>query len=253
MGFNSWNRWHCWVDEHKLKETADQMIALGLVKSGYKYLNIDDCWQAHRALDATGAYNGTIVTEPSRFPSGLGGIANYIHAKGLRFGVYTAQCAYTCQLKSGSYQHEAMDAKTYCDAGVDYVKIDACGAPCHPTLNTSWIRFRKAFNECIQRTGRPMLMAVSSCSDPDTCGAWVATGDVSADIWRTTQDIQATWGSIMNNLDENNRMSPVNHRHPGHYNDPDMLQVRASVGDRLCKCVVFGGVVYEVWCMVCGV
>ena len=143
----------------------------------------------------------------------------------------TAQCAFTCQLKAGSYQHEAMDAATYCDAGIDYVKIDACGPPCHPVQNTSWIRFRKALDECEAKTKRPMLMYVSSCNNATSCGEWVASGEVSdgvsvrADGWRTTGDIQATWGSIMNNLDHNNEMAPVNQKHPGHYNDPDMLQV----------------------------
>ena len=171
MGFNSWNRWHCWVDEHKLKETADQLVALNLAKAGYTSLNIDDCWQAHRAKDSTGLFNGTILAEPSRFPSGLKGIADYIHGQGLKFGVYTAQCSYTCQLKAGSYQHEAMDAKTYCDAGVDYLKIDACGPPCHPVQNTSWIRFRAALDECKASTGRHMLMAVSSCNNATTCAS----------------------------------------------------------------------------------
>ena len=264
MGFNTWNRWHCWVNEHKLKETADQLLALGLAAAGYTNLNIDDCWQAHRALDAhTGEYNGTILAEPSRFPSGIKGIADYAHSKKLQFGIYTAQCSYTCQLKAGSYQHEAIDARFYCDNGVDYVKIDACGAPCHPVHNTSWIRFRAALDQCSHK----VLMAVSSCgpqggaSVPE-CGQWVASGAVSADVWRTTGDIQATvsdfslpspvlccsiqgnvskdfqyycptaprysppcvsdialgmqWGSIMNNLDQNNIMAPVNHAHPGH-------------------------------------
>ena len=138
-GFNSWNRWHCWVDEHKLKETADQLVHLGLAAAGYRHINIvrllrffvclsmkpadrsirsfgssgsffddpaayghglrlavlltqrhceqDDCWQAHRALDAKGDFNGTILAEPSRFPSGLKGIADYIHNKKLFFGI----------------------------------------------------------------------------------------------------------------------------------------------------------------------
>jgi alpha-galactosidase len=86
MGFNTWNRWHCWVDEHKLKETADQLVALGLAKAGYTNLNIDDCWQAHRALDSNGRYNGTILAEPSRFPSGIKGIADHAHSKQLQFG-----------------------------------------------------------------------------------------------------------------------------------------------------------------------
>ena len=105
-------------------ETADQLVALKLADAGYRHLNIDDCWQAHRARDASGTFNGTILAEPSRFPSGLKGIADYIHEQGLLFGIYTAQCAFTCQLKAGSYQHEAMDAAVYCDAGIDYVKID---------------------------------------------------------------------------------------------------------------------------------
>lgn len=211
MGFNTWNRWHCWVDEHKLRETADLMVKLGLQDAGYTYLNIDDCWQAERrAFDSSRQYNGTVVPDPSRFPSGLKAVADYIHSRGLRFGIYTAQHEYTCQLKTGSYQHEALDAATYCDAGVDYVKIDACGGAGFQQDNTSWIRFRRAFDECetttgrcvsmacpltlaLTLTGRHITMACSSCSDPDGCGKWIATGQVRADVWRTTGDIQATW------------------------------------------------------------
>jgi alpha-galactosidase len=158
-------------------------------------------------------------------------------------GIYTAQSEFTCQLKAASYQHEAMDAAFYCENNVDYVKIDDCGGGHFAQHNTSWIRFRKALDQCKHR----ILMAVSSCSDPTGCGAWVASGAVSADIWRTTGDIQATWGSIMNNLDVNNAMAPVNHAHPFHYNDPDMLQV-GNIGLSHQEQVAH----FALWCLITG-
>jgi len=242
MGFNTWNRWHCWVDERLLKQTADLMVSLGLAAAGYRSLNIDDCWQSQRALDATGRHNGTIDADPTRFPSGLRAFSEYVHAKNMSFGVYTSQSEVTCQARPGSWEHEALDAKTYCDADVDYIKIDHCGGGQWSRNNISWMLFRAALDKCAAKRKRKFWMSCSSCGPtkclldgscvgkPSGCGQWIAKGRVSCDLWRTGGDIQARWSSIMANLDMMQLMAPVQNAGPGgagigHFNDPDMLQV----------------------------
>ena len=227
LGFNTWNRWHCWVDESLLRRTADLMVSLGLVAAGYTYLNVDDCWQATRSAAAAGS---AIVVDPVRFPSGLRAFSDYAHARGLRFGLYTSQTELTCQARPGSYGYEEQDAAAYCAADVDYLKIDSCMGAQYPLLNESWIRFRKGLDACAAARGRPFLMACSSCGvktggGVDGCGRWVAQGPVSCDVWRVGDDIQAHWSSILTNLEQNTVMASVQNTHPGHFNDPDMLAV----------------------------
>jgi hypothetical protein len=237
MGFNTWNRWHCWVDESELRRTADLMVSLGLVDAGYRYLNIDDCWQSARVPPRPGGGGSAIVTDPVRFPSGLRAFSDYAHSRKLRFGLYTSQTELTCQARPGSYRHEVADAEAYCEADVDYLKIDACGGDRHPSLNTSWVLFRAALDTCASSRGRPFLMACSSCGvntggGVAGCGQWIADGPVSCDVWRTGGDIQARWSSIINNLEQNTMMAPVQNSHPGHFNDPDMLQVCRTAASR---------------------
>lgn len=188
-------------------------------------------------------YNGTIGVDSARFPSGIAALSSYIHARGLKMGLYTAQCSTTCQFRPGSYEHEALDASTFCEWGADYLKIDQCGGPCHAHLNTSWQLFREALDKCASsrnrsaitmacsryvRAVRPppdstlrtsafqltLFVVLHSCGDPDGCGKWIK--EVGCNLWRTSGDIQATWGSIMGILDHNNAMAPV--QAPGYYN-----------------------------------
>jgi alpha-galactosidase len=224
LGFNTWNRWHCWVDESQLRRTADLMVGLGLVAAGYTYLNIDDCWQASRTAD------GSILEDPVRFPSGLRAFSAYAHARGLRFGLYTSQTELTCQARPGSYGHELADAAAYCAADADYLKIDACGGQRYAHDNASWALFRNGLDECAARRKRPFVMSCSSCGIKTGggvagCGQWIAQMPVGCDVWRTGDDIQARWTSVLTNLKQNTEMAPVQNSHPGHYNDPDMLQV----------------------------
>ena len=126
MGVNSWNAFHCNVDERKMRSMADALVKLGLKDAGYEFVNIDDCWQVARSQTPDGLFNGTINTDPARFPGGIKSLADYIHSLGLKFGVYTAQKELTCQRRPGSWQHEALDVQSYCDWGVDYLKVDQC-------------------------------------------------------------------------------------------------------------------------------
>lgn len=109
-------------------------------------------------------------------------------SRDLKFGVYTAQGSRTCQNRPGAYGFEELDAATYCGWGVDYLKIDNCGGKEHLHANTSWIKFKKAFDECYKETGREIVESVESCGDPDGCGRWIAG---VANLWRTSGDIQS--------------------------------------------------------------
>ena len=214
MGFNSWNYYHCNIDENTLHALADAMVANGMKDAGYEYINIDDCWQVARGAD------GSITPDPARFPSGMKAVADYIHSRGLKFGVYTARGSRTCQNRPGSYQHELQDAATYCDWGLDYLKNDNCGGSNWPAENTSWINFKTGFDACYAKTGRYTVRSIEYCRNPalSQCGGWIAG---VANLWRTTGDVQATFDSCMGNLHSQDNMAPV--ARTGHYNDPDMV------------------------------
>jgi alpha-galactosidase len=214
MGFNSWNYYHCNIDENTVKAVADAMSTNGMKDAGYEYINIDDCWQVKRFP------NNTIQPDPVRFPSGMKSLSDYVHSKGLKFGVYTARGSRTCQGRPGAYQHELLDASTYCDWGLDYLKDDNCGGAQSKAINDSWIKFRNGFNKCQEKTGRGMVLSVEYCTTVTGCGEWVSN---TANLWRTTADVQSTWVSVMNNIHENNQLHSI--ATVGHYNDPDMLQI----------------------------
>ena len=223
MGFNSWNFYHCNIDEHAIKEVAQALIDRGMAAAGYTSVNIDDCWQVARDGQ------GRIVPDPVRFPSGLRSIADWLHARGLKFGIYTAAHGSTCQGRPGSYMHEAVDAATYCAAGIDYLKIDQCGGDSyekhHLPKNLSWTKFQTGFRKCLAATGRPIVQSVESCGSVSGCGEWIAN---CANLWRTGADLEATWVSIMHNLDTTAPLYPLAGHDAdgnGHWNDADMLQV----------------------------
>ncbi|MFP4549057.1 MAG: glycoside hydrolase family 27 protein, partial [Fidelibacterota bacterium] len=120
MGWNSWNKFACDVSEDLIKEMADAMVASGMKDAGYEYIVIDDCWQIARDTE------GNIIVDPDRFPSGMKALADYIHSKGLKFGIYSDAGTATCQERPGSRGYEFRDAKTYAEWGVDYLKYDWC-------------------------------------------------------------------------------------------------------------------------------
>eukprot|EP01062_Namystynia_karyoxenos_P040648 TRINITY_DN2961_c0_g2_i1.p1 TRINITY_DN2961_c0_g2~~TRINITY_DN2961_c0_g2_i1.p1 ORF type:complete len:910 (+),score=243.65 TRINITY_DN2961_c0_g2_i1:97-2730(+) len=219
MGFNSWNAFHNNVDERLIRRTADLFVSLGLRDVGFKYINIDDGWQVLRQPD------GAITPDPVRFPSGMKALADYVHSKGLLFGLYTAQKQFTCQKRPGSYNHEAIDAATYCSWGIDYIKIDQCGGDHWPQLNTSWIKFREGITKCEEGGGRPIFMSTEYCGTLSGCGEWIPA---LSNSWRTGGDIQANWASVMSNLDQTEPLYPLagpDGPYGGHWNDADMLQV----------------------------
>jgi alpha-galactosidase len=208
MGWNSWNKFGCNVSEQLIRETADAIVSSGMKAAGYEYVNIDDCWQVSR--DA----KGTIVADPARFPSGIKALADYVHSKGLKLGVYTDAGRFTCEKRPGSYQHEVQDVNTYASWGVDYVKIDWCHAE-GLDPETQYAKFHDAFAQA----ARPMVFSIC---DWGVKGPWT-WGPRTGNLWRTTDDIS----------DHYDRMSVIGFSQdglekfagPGHWNDPDMLEV----------------------------
>jgi alpha-galactosidase len=208
MGWNSWNKFHCDVGDQLIREMADAMVITGMKAAGYQYVNIDDCWQVSR--DA----QGTIVANPARFPSGIKALANYVHGKGLKMGVYTDAGTLTCQKRPGSLDHEVQDAKTYAAWGVDYVKVDWCHAE-GLDPEAQYAKFRDA----LAQAGRPIVFSIC---DWGVKAPWL-WGPHTGNLWRTTGDIS----------DHYDRMSVIGFSQdglekfagPGHWNDPDMLEV----------------------------
>ncbi|HXY20246.1 MAG TPA: glycoside hydrolase family 27 protein [Gemmatimonadales bacterium] len=208
MGWNTWNKFGCDVSEKLIQETADAMVASGMRDAGYRYVVIDDCWQVAR--DSAGA----IVADSQRFPHGIKAVADYVHAKGLLFGIYTDAGSKTCQGRPGTLDHEAQDARTYASWGVDYVKEDWCNS----RGLTAPVQYRK-FHDALVATGRPIVLSLCEWGS-NRPWEWAAG---IGHLWRTTGDIEDTWASMLANLDASSPHQAV--AGPGGWNDPDMLEV----------------------------
>jgi len=208
MGWNSWNHFACNVNEQTIRGTADAMVATGMRDAGYRYVVIDDCWQVAR--DA----NGVLVADPQRFPHGIKALADYIHSKGLLFGIYTDAGTNTCQGRPGTLGHEDQDARTFAAWGVDYVKEDWCHAQ-NLDAPTQYAKFRDA----LARTGRPIVLSICEWGSNQP---WEWAPRVG-NLWRTTDDIEDTWSSMLDNLDQSAQHATA--AGPGAWNDPDMLEV----------------------------
>ena len=206
MGWNSWNRFGCNINESLIMEIADAMVATGMKDAGYIYVNIDDCWHGTRDVD------GYIRADPVRFPSGIAALADYVHSKGLKLGIYSDAGTFTCQGRPGSKGYEQKDADRYAAWGVDYLKYDWC--------YTSGMDMQQAYtlmSNCLLNTGRPIVFSICSWQFP---GSWVVN---VGNLWRTTGDISDNWGSVVSIIDINANL--YSYAGPGHWNDPDMLEV----------------------------
>lgn len=210
MGWNSWNHFSCSISEALIRETADAMVSSGMLAAGYQYVNIDDCWMAsERNAD------GTLPPDPIKFPSGMKALADYVHGKGLKLGIYLDRGTETCGHFPGSYGYEVQDANTIASWGMDYLKYDNCAPAPGSSMVTDYITMSNA----LKATGRPIVFSMCSWGFP---GSWVA-GQKVAHLWRTTSDIKDTWESILTIMDANS--VPAVFAGPGHWNDPDMLEV----------------------------
>jgi alpha-galactosidase len=208
MGWNSWNRYHCDIDEEMVKRTADAMVSSGMKDAGYQYINLDDCWQSDRDE------NGEIVADPETFPGGIAALADYVHALGLKFGLYTCAGTKTCAGPPGSYQYEHQDANTYASWEVDYVKIDWCFTDGLDSKERYSI-----FSDAFVNSGRDMVLSICNWG-VDKPWIW---GPDTGQLWRTSGDIIDNWLSMQVNLYL--AADLASYASPGAWNDPDMLEV----------------------------
>ncbi len=221
MGWNSFNYFSHNVTDKDIRDAADQMVAMGMKDVGYTYVNIDAAWEGAR--DA----NGVLHTN-DRFPD-MKALADYVHSKGLKIGIYSSPGPKTCGHDEGSYGHEEQDAKMYADWGVDYLKYDLCGfrdlmrerAPNDPAeqmkmMIDSYDKMAKA----LKATGRPIVFSVCQYG-MDAPWEWVPA--LGGNLWRTTYDIKPNWNSIYTILSQQEGLQ--RYAGPGHWNDPDMLEV----------------------------
>jgi alpha-galactosidase len=198
-----------------IRGAADRLVSLGLRDLGYTYVNIDDCWAEPERDPA-----GRLVANHQRFPSGLKALADYIHARGLKFGVYSSAGTFTCQKPGGfpgGLGHETGDAALLASFGADYLKYDNC--------NNGGLDARERYRSmaaALRRTGREIFYSVCEWGGSRPW-LWAASPDVGANSWRTTLDIQDRFEMMLRNYNQNVALEA--YAGPGHWNDPDMLEV----------------------------
>ena len=240
MGWNSWNKFQSGVSEQVIREIADAMATNGMKEAGYQYVNLDDFWQApHR--DA----QGNILADPIRFPSGIKALAEYVHSKGLKLGVYSDAGSHTCGGRPGSRDHETQDAQAYASWGVDYLKYDWCDVG-----DLKAPEAYKKMSAALRATGRPILFSLCEWG---TSKPWTWAKGVGQS-WRTTGDIYASFDQIRHHTGYNDygvlaildmQDGLRKFAGPGHWNDPDMLEVGngMSVNEDRAH--------FTLWCMLC--
>ncbi|GAA1677430.1 hypothetical protein GCM10009745_21000 [Kribbella yunnanensis] len=216
MGFNNWNSTKCssTFNESMIKSIADLFVSKGLKDSGYQYVNIDDCW----ALPQRNA-QGNLVPDPARFPNGIKSVADYVHSKGLKFGIYTSAGTKTCNTAGfpGGLGHEQQDANLFASWGVDYLKYDNCN-----NQGVDAQQRYKAMRDALLNTGRPIVYSICEWGRTGPPRVWQWGKDVG-NLWRTTGDISDNWGSMIGKAQANRVLTQ--YAGPGHWNDPDMLEV----------------------------
>lgn len=216
MGWNSWNKFGCDVSEKLMKEMADAMVESGMRDAGYEYIVIDDCWQIGR--DSL----GNIIPDPERFPNGIKALADYIHSKGLKLGIYSCAGSYTCQGRPGSRGYQFQDARQYAAWGIDYLKYDWCsneGQNARAAYQT--------MSDAIKLSGRPIVFSICEWGENEPW-KW---GKGIGHMWRVTPDIRDCyqckfdWGGVgvLDIIDIMADLYP--YAGPGHWNDAEMLEV----------------------------
>ena len=208
MGWNSWNKFACNVSETLIMGMADAMASSGMKEAGYEYIVIDDCWQISRDE------NGEIVVDKERFPNGMKYVADYVHSKGLKFGIYSDAGSKTCAGRPGGLGHEYQDARTYAKSGVDYLKYDWCNTTTQDA-KSSYTNMRNA----LYAAGSPIVFSICEWGSNKP---WEWAGDIG-NLWRTTGDIGDNWNSMINIFTQQKDLA--RYAGPGKWNDPDMLEV----------------------------
>lgn len=216
MGWNSWNKFGCDVSEKLIRDMADAMVKSGMREAGYTYIVIDDCWQVSR--DA----NGNLIPDPERFPSGMKALADYIHSKGLKFGIYSCAGSQTCQRRPGSRGYQFQDARQYAAWEVDYLKYDWCFDE-----GQNQKAAYKTMSDALKETKRPIVFSICEWGGSKP---WEWANGIGH-LWRSTYDINdcfdcdLNWGGlgVLQILDK--QVGLEAYAGPGHWNDPDMLEV----------------------------
>lgn len=228
VGWMDWERYRCNIDcvndpencigEKLIFEMADRMAEDGFKDAGYEFVSIDDCWMSHNRTS-----DGQLQPDPTRFPNGMKALGDYIHSKGLKFGIYADYGTKTCAGYPGTIDHIQQDMDTFAAWGVDYLKLDGCYSD-PDKMDTGYPMVTKALNN----TGRPIVF---SCSWPAYQSStrtpnytWIAE---NCNLWRNYDDIQDSWQSVTTIIkwygDHQDEMIPV--AGPGNWNDPDMLVI----------------------------
>jgi alpha-galactosidase len=232
LGWNSWNTFYCNINETMIRQTADAMVSSGMAAAGYQYVVVDDCWMQDRRDGS-----GNLQARTDRFPSGMKALGDYIHARGLKFGIYHAPREKTCNQYfsnlpgTSSNGYETRDANLFASWGVDYVKHDWCDPRDNVTQQAALF---KKFGDALKATGRPIVYSINPNSAHSNTAPTYSGWGAFADMWRTSEDLSAAWSTgcspsadcfvgISEALDI---IEPMREwTKPGQYNDPDMMMV----------------------------
>lgn len=247
MGWNSWNAIGKDVDEQLMREMADALLSTGLSKLGYTYIVIDDHW--HGGRDASGA----LYPHPQKFPSGIPALADYLHARGFKLGIYSDAGLKTCGGEPGSLDYEEQDARTFADWGVDFLKYDFCFAP---DDRTTAERLYRKMGTALRQTGRPILFNICEWGHHRP---WLWARSVGGHTWRTTGDIWDGWRdgphisqNGIESLGFEQQRGLEAYAGPGGWNDPDMLVVgmrgRGAIGGPGCTDAEYR-THFSLWCL----
>ncbi|MDP4285052.1 MAG: glycoside hydrolase family 27 protein [Bacteroidota bacterium] len=209
MGWNSWNHFHRDINEQLIMDEADALVASGMKDAGYEYINLDDCWMA-----LTRDKDGNLRSDPERFPHGIKYLADYVHKKGLKLGIYSSAGTKTCAGWPASLDHEEADAKMFAKWGVDYLKYDNCNNEGRPAI----ARYTKMKN-ALDASGRQIVFSLCEWGSNNPW-EWAPK---FGELWRTTGDISDNWNSMIHILDQQVGLNTFASK--GHWNDPDMLEV----------------------------
>lgn len=216
MGWNSWNKFGCNVSDSLIKEMADAMVSSGMKDAGYEYVVIDDCWQVSRDSE------GNVIADTTRFPGGIKSVADYVHSKGLKFGIYSCAGSKTCQGRPGSRGYQFQDARQYAKWGVDYLKYDWC----YDEGQNAKAAY-KTMSDALRSCGRPIVLSICEWGENKPWEWGKGTGH----LWRITADIrdcfdcQLNWGGVgvLQILDKVSGITE--YAGPGHWNDLEMLEI----------------------------
>lgn len=211
MGLNTWNTFGADITEKLIFELADKMVEDGYLAAGYEYLVIDDCWSEKKRDD-----KGRLVPDKNKFPNGMKYVADYVHKKGLKFGMYTCSGALTCAGYPGSFQHEFIDAKTFAEWEIDFLKYDFCYFPDNADCKTAFLTMSNALKTC----GRDILFSACQWGYEEPWN-WMRT--VGADMYRSTGDIHDNFICFKNIAES--QIKNINSSAYGCFNDLDMLTV----------------------------